>query len=154
MKIAQVNIAKMKAPMDSPIMVDFVNNLDHINDIAEKSPGFVWRLKVDTNNATSIKIFDDEFLLVNMSVWDNMDHLFEYVYNSMHGEILKRKKEWFHKMGEMHMAIWYIKNHKYPLESEARERLKYIRKYGETPYSFTFKNKYTTADLKNYISLK
>lgn len=109
MKIAQVNIAKMKAPMDSPIMVDFVNNLDHINNIAEKSPGFVWRLKDDTNNATSIKIFDDEFLLVNMSVWDNMDHLFEYVYNSMHGEILKRKKEWFHKMGEMHMAICILK---------------------------------------------
>src|SRR5436190_10799386 len=106
--LAQVNIARMLAPIDSPVMEDFVANLDRINALAEASNGFVWRLKDDTNNATSIKIFDDDFLIVNMSVWENIDVLSQFVYQSDHVEIFKRRKEWFQKMPEMHMALWYV----------------------------------------------
>src|SRR5688572_22166846 len=96
--LAQLNIARMLAPIDSPVMADFVANLDRINSVAENSKGFVWRLKDDSNNATSIRIFDDDFLIVNMSVWQSVDALFRYVYNSDHTEIFKRRTEWFEKM--------------------------------------------------------
>ena len=103
--LAQINIAKILAPLDHPIMADFVANLDPINALAEESEGFVWRLKEENNNATSIKVFDDDFLIVNMSVWRNADALYEYVYRSNHVEIFKRRKEWFEKMKDMHMAL-------------------------------------------------
>jgi len=123
MHIAQVNIARMLAPADSPVMADFVANLDRINALAESSIGFVWRLKSDDNNATSIKIFDDDYIIVNMSVWQNIDSLFEFVYRSAHVEIFKRRKEWFEKMMQMHMALWYVNPEHKPSTEEAKERL-------------------------------
>lgn len=145
MQLAQVNIARMKGTIDSPVMADFVANLDRINALAENSPGFVWRLKDEDNNATSMKIYDDDYIIVNMSVWTDVDALFRYVYHSDHVEIFKRKKEWFHKMEDMHMAMWYIEDHVYPSVLDARERLNYIRKHGETPYAFTFKNRFSPS---------
>ena len=140
--LAQINIARMLAPIDSPIMADFVHNLDPINELAERSAGFIWRLKDDSNNATSIKIFDDDFLIVNMSVWLNTESLFDYVYKSGHVEIFKRRKEWFEKMPEMHMALWYVPEGKHPSVEAATERLTYLRKHGETPYAFGFRKKF------------
>ncbi|SFW64162.1 protein of unknown function [Sinomicrobium oceani] len=151
MPLAQVNISRIKGPIDSPVMSDFVANLDRINRLAEGSPGFIWRLKDDGNNATSIKIYDDDFIIVNMSVWSDIESLFGYVYRSNHAEILKQKKEWFHKMQEMHMALWYVEDGLLPSVTDARERLDHIRKHGETPYAFTFKNKYSPTDLKEDI---
>jgi hypothetical protein len=152
MQIAQINIAKMKAPLESPIMADFVANLDRINGIAESSNGFVWRLKDENNNATSIKVFDDDYILVNMSVWENIDALFNFAYKSQHAEIFKRREEWFDKMSEMHMAIWYIANDQYPPAAEGAKRLEHIREHGDTPYSFSFKKKFTPIDLEKYLS--
>lgn len=151
MQLAQINIAKMKAPLDSPIMTDFVNNLDHINALAEKSKGFIWRLKDENDNATSIKVFEDDYLLVNLSVWENLDTLYDYVYHSLHVEIFKRRKEWFHKMSEMHMAFWYVDNGVYPNGEEGRNRLEHIRLNGETPYAFSFKNRFSETDLDEYL---
>jgi len=92
MNLAQFNIAEAIASMESPLMVDFVNNTDRINVLAEKSPGFIWRLKDDKgNNSYSIKAFDNEFILVNMSVWEDRHSLFEFVYNLAHVEIYKRR---------------------------------------------------------------
>ncbi len=148
--LAQVNIAKMLAPLDSPAMVDFVANLDSINALAENSEGFIWRLKAGDNNATSIKIFDDDFMIVNMSVWKNIDTLFAYVYKSNHVEVFKRRKEWFEKMKEMHMAFWYIPAGHLPSVDEATERLNYIRQHGETPYAFTFKKRFSAEEAKQF----
>ena len=106
--LAQINIAKMLAPLDSPVMAEFVNNLDCINGLAENAEGFVWRLKDESNNATSIKIFDSDSFIVNMSVWQSSEALFQFVYQSNHIDVFKRRKEWFEKMPEMHMALWYI----------------------------------------------
>ncbi len=150
--LAQINIARMLAPLESPIMADFVNNLDRINEIAETHEGFVWRLKGDENNATALRIFDDDFLIVNMSVWVSMQSLFKFTYASDHVEIFKRKKEWFCKMKEMHMAFWYVRLGHEPTAAEAKERLKYLNKYGETPYAFTFKSKFTAKDAVNFNS--
>ena len=104
--LAQVNIARMLAPIDGPVMADFVANLDIINQLAENSEGFVWRL--NDENTTSVQIFDNEFILVNMSVWSSKKVLFDFTYSSSHVDILKRKQEWFSKMRDMHMALWYI----------------------------------------------
>jgi hypothetical protein len=147
MQLAQVNIARMLAPMDSPVMSDFVANLDPINRLAESSPGFIWRLKDDTNNATSIKVFDDEFIIINMSVWESVDSLFNYVYKSDHVRVFRRKPEWFEKMTEMHMALWFIEPGQYPTPQQAEERIIYLRENGETPYAFTFKKRFTVEDL-------
>ena len=145
-QLAQVNIARMLAPMDSPIMADFVANLDPINALAEKSEGFVWRLKDESNNATSIKIFDDDYLIVNMSVWASAEALFQYVYQSDHIKVFKRRKEWFEKMPEMHMALWYTREGKWPTVDEAIERLVHLRTNGETPYAFSFRKKFSAEE--------
>lgn len=154
MHLAQVNIAKMKDPIDSPMMADFVNNLDRINALAENSEGFIWRLKDEDNNATSVKVFDNDFLIINLSVWENAELLKNYVYNSLHVEILKRKKEWFEKMDQMHMALWYVEKGIFPSPIEAKEKLEYLREHGETPLSFSFKSKFIPNDLKCFLNSK
>jgi Domain of unknown function (DUF3291) len=148
--LAQVNIAKMLAPIDSLLMKDFVDNLSRINALAEQSEGFIWRLKDENDNATSLKVFDDDFLIINMSVWESKEALFKFTYNSSHIEILKRKKEWFQKMTAMHMAIWYVPVGHFPSPEEAKERLSYLNEHGETPYSFLFKSNFTIVDYGNY----
>ena len=93
MHLAQLNIAEAIASMESPIMADFINNTDRINALAEKHPGFIWRLKgEETDHSYSIQAFDNEALLVNMSVWKDRESLFDYVYNSGHIEILSGAK--------------------------------------------------------------
>lgn len=151
--LAQINIARMLAPLDSPVMTEFVANLDHINALAEKSEGFFWRLKDDTNNATSVKIYDDDFLIVNMSVWQSADALFQFVYRSQHLEVFKKRQAWFEKMPVMHMALWYIPEGHSPTVSEAITRLDHLRTHGETPFAFTFKKKFTAIEANGFISL-
>ncbi len=150
MHLAQVNIAEMIAPINDPVMADFVNNLDRINMLAEQSPGFVWRLKGDEGNATAITVFDNLFLIINMSVWENLDTLFDFTYKTAHVEILKRKKEWFKNMPRMHMAFWYIDKGHQPTPEEAKERLYYLQEYGQSPYAFSFKSRFSIEDLKDY----
>jgi hypothetical protein len=141
--LAQVNIAKMKAAIDHPVMAEFVANLDYINSVAENSEGFIWRLKDESNNATSIKIYDDDFMIVNMSVWESAETLSRYVYHSDHVEIYKKRKAWFDQMKEMHMALWYTPEGVMPTVSDAIIRLDYLRLHGSTPFAFTFKKSFT-----------
>lgn len=145
-QLAELNIGRMLAPIDSEIMKDFVLNLDAINALAESSPGFVWRYTSDGNNATSTRIFDDDYLIVNMSVWKDMDTLFDYVYKSAHVEIFKRRKEWFQKMDSMYMVMWYVPAGKIPSVEEALERLIYLREHEATPYAFTFKKSFQVSE--------
>jgi len=152
-QLAQVNIAKMLAPLESPIMADFVANLDHINQLAEGSDGFVWRLKDEGNNATSIKIYDDDFLIVNMSVWKDIDSLFQFAYKTQHVEIFKRRREWFEKMSQMHMALWYVPIGHNPDVSEAQQRLDHIRLHGDTPHSFSFKKRFSIDEFLSTYEL-
>ena len=119
MPIAQLNIAKMLAPIDSPTMSGFVNNLDRINALAEESIGFIWRLTGEEDNATAIKVFEDDSIIINMSVWQDVESLKHYVYKTAHVEIMKRKKEWFSKIESMHMVLWNIPEGHTPTPQEA-----------------------------------
>ncbi|WP_406683649.1 DUF3291 domain-containing protein [Seonamhaeicola sp. MEBiC1930] len=150
--LAQVNVAKRLAPMDDPIMQDFINNVDRINTIADEAEGFVWRMK-DEDKDLGAKIFQDETLLINMSVWTDIDALFNYTYKTGHLEVFKRKKEWFSKVQMKHMAFWYVPVGYQPNFYDAKERLDYLNTNGDTPYSFTFKKRFSVEDFLTYKKL-
>ena len=151
--LAQVNVAKRLAPLDDPIMQDFINNLDKINAIADSSDGFIWRLQ-DEDKDEAESIFQDDSLIINMSIWENLDSLFNYTYNSGHIEVFKRKKEWFSKMKMMHMAFWYVPEGYEPTFQDAKDHLDYLNIHGDTPFAFSFKSKFTVEDALNYKQLK
>ena len=137
--LAQLNIARLLAPLDSPQLADFVANLDRINALAEASPGFVWRLQTEDGDATSIDYFGND-QIVNLSVWESMEALHHYVYGTAHTEIMRRRKAWFHKLGEAHMALWWIPAGHVPTVEEAAARLNTLRELGPTAEAFTFKH--------------
>ncbi|TGD71095.1 DUF3291 domain-containing protein [Mangrovimicrobium sediminis] len=137
-QLAQLNIARLSAPLDSPQLIDFVVNLDRINALADTSPGFVWRLQTEEGDATGIDHFGADYI-ANLSVWESIDALHDYVYRSAHVEILRRKKEWFQKMPESHMVLWWVPAGHTPSIEEAGERLTLMREQGPGPQAFTFK---------------
>lgn len=145
--LAQINIARMVASLDSPVMYDFVANLDQINALAESAPGFIWRLKGDGNDATSLRPYDDDRIIVNMSVWESIDALFQYAYYTDHTEFFRRRAEWFEKMTTPAVALWWIEAGHTPTVAEAQEKLRLIEKNGATPLAFTFKQRFTVAQM-------
>jgi hypothetical protein len=140
--LAQINIGRILAPLDSPIMAGFVNNLDRINALAESSPGFVWRLVGEGNNATDLRPFEDDTILVNMSVWETFEDLKAYVYKSDHTEFIRWRKEWFTQFEKMHMCLWWVREGHIPTPREAKERLDHYWAHGESAYAFTFRSPY------------
>ena len=142
--IAQVNVAQAKADMDSDLMQGFVSRLDEINALAESAEGFIWRLQEDSGSATAIRVFDDPLLLINMSVWANLEALKHYVYKSLHVELIKDREVWFNKMGESHQALWWIPVGHIPTTEEAQKKLEYLRKNGPSADAFTFAKPYPT----------
>ena len=137
--LAQLNIARMLFPLESPEMADFVNNLDRINELADSSEGFVWRLMGDGNDATSLRPFDDEMIIVNMSVWQNLERLKDYVYKSAHTDILKRRAEWFEKVRDAMVVMWWVPVDHEPTVQEAKERLEHLRTHGSSVNAFSFR---------------
>lgn len=145
-ELAQLNIALMKAPLESPTMADFVANLDRINALAESSPGFVWRLKDDDGaDATALRPLGDS-TLVNMSVWRDVEALRRYVYNSDHVDIMRRRKEWFERMREMFVVLWWVPQGYRPSIQEAIEKLETLRAKGPTSAAFTFRHAFAPPD--------
>ncbi|MEN0036222.1 MAG: DUF3291 domain-containing protein [Cellvibrio sp.] len=144
-QLAQLNIAKMKEPLDSPLMADFVNNLDRINTLAENSEGFVWRLKDEGGDATTIRYFGDD-VVVNMSVWTDVVSLSNYSFKSAHADIMRRKREWFDRMDEAYAVLWWIPTGHLPTVEEAKERLEHLKQYGPTPHAFVFKKVFPEPD--------
>ncbi|MBG0841278.1 DUF3291 domain-containing protein [Ectopseudomonas toyotomiensis] len=140
--LAQLNIAWMKTPLESPEMADFVANLERINALAEGSPGYVWRLQDEAGDATAIRPFGDE-VLVNMSVWHDVQSLSDYVYKSAHTEMLKRRREWFERVEQAHQVLWWVPAGHRPSVVEAAERLAHLREYGATAQAFTFRHAFT-----------
>lgn len=142
MHLAQLNIARPKFPIDSIGMADFVNNLDPINTVAENSPGFIWRLKDDSGNASSIPVFNDPELIVNMSVWQDIASLKQFMFKTHHIDFLKRKKEWFVPLDSPSYVMWWIEEGHTPSVGEAEERLLHLREHGESDYAFSFKHSF------------
>lgn len=147
MHLAQLNIARAKYPLDAPEIKDFVDNLDVVNAIAEQSEGFVWRLKDESGDATSIQAFDDPSLLINMSVWTSPDSLKDFMFRTHHRDFMRRKGEWFEKLNEDSYVLWWIEEGYIPTAEEAKARLQYLREHGDSPYAFTFKANFTPDDL-------
>ncbi len=144
--LAQLNIGVIKGPMDSPVMADFKASLDRINALAEQSPGFVWRLQTEEGDATAIRHFDDENMLVNMSVWESLETLTQYVYRSAHVEVMRRRREWFERMDQPFLVLWWVQSGHVPTVAEAVERLQRLRDDGPTPQAFTFKSAFPPPD--------
>jgi hypothetical protein len=143
--VAQVNIARPKAPVDSPLLADFKALLDPVNAIADAAPGFVWRLQDEAGNATAIPVFGDDALIVNMSVWESIEALWDFVYANDHLAVMRRRREWFERMDRF-MCLWWVPAGHIPDVAEAEARLTLLREHGPTPHAFTFKKRFAPRD--------
>jgi hypothetical protein len=145
--IAQVNIGRVLAPIDDPLLAGFVARLDDINALADAAPGFVWRLQTAAGNATAYRPYDDDDrILVNMSVWETPEHLREFVYRTVHLEVMRQRKSWFEKFDGPYLALWWIPAGHIPSIDEAKARLAHLRAYGETAHAFSFAKVFPAPD--------
>jgi hypothetical protein len=143
--LAQVNIARLRAPIDSPVLADFVARLSEINGLAERKPGYVWRLQDESGNATALRPFEPD-VMVNLTVWDSVESLREYVYRSAHLEPMRRRREWFVPFDGPYLALWWIPAGTLPTVAEAGERLDLLRRHGPSPEAFTLREPYPAPD--------
>ena len=145
-QLAQCNVGLAKGPIDSAVMAGFVARLDEINAVAEASPGFVWRLKTDEGNATSIQAFEDSRVLINLSVWESPDALRAYVYRSDHAKVMRQRKSWFEPFGGVYLVLWWVAHGHRPTIAEAKTRLDHLQRHGETAQAFSFAHLYPAPD--------
>lgn len=136
--LAQLNIARMKTSMDDPVMADFVAALDPVNASAETSEGFVWRLKDDDGNATSFRVFGDDRWLINLTVWDSLEALKNFIASPDHLRIMRRRGEWFEKLANATTVLWWVPRGHRPTLEEAVERLEHLRHHGASKRVFGF----------------
>jgi Domain of unknown function (DUF3291) len=134
--LAQLNIGRLRYPADDPRVADFMNNLDLVNGIAERSDGFVWRLKSDSGNATDIRAYDDPQMIVNLSVWQSVAALERFVWQTVHKRFYGRRPEWFDRLEGPHLVLWWVLAGHLPSVEEAKERLKYLAAHGPSEYAF------------------
>ena len=138
--LAQLNIARMLAPIDDPLMAEFVAQLAPVNALADQATGFVWRLQSESGDATSIKVYDDALIIVNLTVWESPESLRAFVYKSDHAGVLRDRKRWFEKFEGPYYALWWISAGQLPSVEEARQRLDHLRQHGDSAYAFSFKH--------------
>ena len=138
--IAQINIGRVKAPLEDPVMAGFLSRLDEINALADRSPGFVWRLQTSEGNATYFRPYEhDDRILLNMSVWESVEALQHYVYDTMHAELLRQRRDWFERFAGVYVALWWVPAGHIPGIDEAKKRLAHLETHGPTEFAFTFK---------------
>lgn len=145
-ELSQLNIGTARAPVDSPLMADFTNNLEKINALADATPGFVWRLQTEAGDATAIRPFDAPNILLNMSVWQDVESLNRYVYSSAHVEFIRRRREWFEPMTESSLVLWWVPKGHRPSVAEGIEKLELLRKCGPSAEAFTFRRAFPPPD--------
>jgi hypothetical protein len=136
--LAQINIGRLIAPLDDRKIAEFVAQLDPVNALADETPGFIWRLQSSSGNATDIAYNDDPFMIVNMSVWQSIESLREFVYQFNHLKVLRDRAKWFEKMEKPYYCLWWIPTGHIPTVTEGRERLEHYQQHGATPFSFWF----------------
>jgi uncharacterized protein DUF3291 len=140
--VAQLNIGRLRAPLDSDQLAGFVEALDPVNALADGAEGFVWRLQTEDGDATAIRAFDDDMLLVNMSVWESVEALADFVYRSDHRAIMRRRREFFEPMAEAFTVLWWVPAGHVPSVEEAKDRLERLRRDGPTAEAFTFRYRF------------
>ena len=138
--LAQINIGRILAPIDDPIMADFVAQLAPINALAEQSPGFVWRLQTEDGDATSIKVYDDDMIIINLTVWKSVETLRQFVYKSAHNRVLRDRQRWFEKFDGPYYALWWVPAGHLPDPNEGKSRLDYLLEHGDSAHAFSFKS--------------
>jgi len=150
-QLAQVNVARLLAPIESPELTEFVANLDPVNATADAAPGFVWRLQTEEGNATSIAAFewdtaDSVGVIVNLTVWRDVESLETFVYSPAHRAVLKRRREWFVPMREAYLACWWIPEGMLPTTDDAELKIKLLRTHGPSPDVFTLRDRFTAPE--------
>ena len=148
--IAQLNIGRARAPVDDPLMADFTNNLVEINTLGHNTPGFVWQLLTEDGDSTAFRMFaDDENLLINMTVWQSIEALFAFTYQSQHTDFLRRRREWFEPLADLPpLALWWVPAGHQPTLEEAKAKLLHLHQHGPTPLAFTFRQQFTIEDMQ------
>ena len=145
--VAQVNLGRIKAPLDSEVMRGFMSRLDEINALADSSPGFVWRLQTREGNATYFRPYaEDDRILLNMSVWESVEALQHYVYRTVHAELLRHRHQWFEKFSGTYLALWWVPAGHIPSIDEAKKRVAHLDANGPTQFAFTFKTIFPPDD--------
>jgi Domain of unknown function (DUF3291) len=145
-QIAQVNIGRLRAPLEDPLIAGFVARLEDINALADSSPGFVWRLKTEAGDATSLRPYDDDRILFNLSVWASPEQLRDFVYRSAHTDVMRQRKAWFERFNGMYYALWWIAIGHVPSIDEAKARLEHLRTHGESAQAFSFARLFPAPD--------
>ena len=136
--LAQINIGRMRGPLEGPVMAGFAARLEEINALADGSPGFVWRLQTDAGNATYLRPYNDERMIINMSVWESLEALRDYVYRSRHAEVLRQRRDWFEKLEVPIAAMWWVPAGHVPSVDEGKKRIAHLQEHGPTPFVFSF----------------
>ena len=147
--LAQVNIGRLRAPIDDPRMEGFRSQLDPINALADRTPGFVWRLQTEDGNATAVRPFADDRIAINMSVWESLEALQRFVYASGHVTPLRGRKHWFEPIDGPILALWWIPAGHIPSVAEAQERLEYLEAHGPSAHAFTFRTPFASPDAQS-----
>ncbi|MDX2214835.1 MAG: DUF3291 domain-containing protein [Oculatellaceae cyanobacterium bins.114] len=145
--LAQVNTAILRLPLSHPDAADFVAQINHINSIADADPGFVWRLRAEgSEDATQLRVFEDERILITLTVWRSLESLSNYVYGHAHAGIMRDRRRWFEKSDSPNLAMWWIPADHTPTVEEAKERLCHLQQHGSTPYAFSFKHPFAVTE--------
>lgn len=141
-QLAQFNVATAKFDNDDPRFADFIDNLDQINGLGDQSPGAVWRFQDESGSAVEVSAYDDPRVLLNLTVWEDLESLWNYVYKTEHVEFLRRRTEWFEVESQPFLVMWWIPAGYRPTPAEGVERLDHLRANGPSPYAFSFRDNY------------
>lgn len=155
-ELAQVNVARLVAPLDDPVLADFVAALDPVNVAADHAPGFIWRLQTEDGNATGVRAFTWDTagsagVIVNLSVWTDVEHLGAFVYGDLHRTVLRRRREWFQRMREAWTACWWLPAGQRPTTDDAEGRVRFLRAHGPTPDAFTLRTSFPAPDGRGVV---
>ena len=150
-ELAQVNIGRLVAPVDDLRLEPFMAALDPVNALADAAPGFVWRLQTEDGNATGVQAFEWDVagtagVIMNMSVWVDVDHLARFVYGEPHRAVMRHRREWFVLMREAYMACWWVRAGERPTTGAAEQRIRHLRTHGPTPHAFTLREHFPAPD--------
>ena len=147
--LAQANIGRLRAPLEDPMMASFRAQLDPINALADRSPGFVWRLQTEDGNATAIRPYaDDHLIAINLSVWETLESLHQFVYRTAHVGVLRDRKQWFEQMDGPILVLWWVPAGQLPTVADAQARLQHLKEHGPTAHAFTFRTPFPAPDLR------
>ncbi|MEV4946926.1 DUF3291 domain-containing protein [Streptomyces sp. NPDC053755] len=149
--LAQLNVATLRHPLDDPRIAPFVEMLDPVNAAADGAPGFVWRLVEEgAADATALRPAGEN-VIVNLTVWESQEALWDFSYRSGHLEVMRRRREWFERHVEAHLVLWWVPAGHLPTVTEALERLADLRTHGPSPRAFTFASSYTAAEAARHV---